>query len=167
MTRSATEEIGNFIARSSYSDLSGEVVRKAKFRLLDSFGCGFGGARSALGQTAANALSGLSEGNATVFGFRQKMSAGTSAFLNAALINALDFDESSPAGHLSSTLVGTLLSMTGQTQASGRHLILSYVTGYEVGARVAAAAQPSAERFARCGGLEPTRPSAPWPRRRS
>ena len=153
MTRSATEEIGNFIARSSYSDLSGEVVRKAKFRLLDSFGCGFGGARSALGQTAANALSGLSEGNATVFGFRQKMSAGTSAFLNAALINALDFDESSPAGHLSSTLVGTLLSMTGQTQASGRHLILSYVTGYEVGARVAAAAQPSAERFAQVWGL--------------
>ena len=153
MASSATEEIGDYIARSSFSDLTDEVVRKAKFRLLDSLGCGFGGARSVLGQTAASALSKLSSGNAPVFGCRQRMSVGTSAFLNAALINALDFDESSPAGHLSSTLVGTLLAMTGQTDASGRRLILSYVTGYEVGARVASAVQPSAERFARVWGL--------------
>ena len=136
MASSATEEIGDFIARSSFSDLSDEVVRKAKFRLLDSFGCGFGGARSVLGKTAVEALAEISSGDATVIGSRHKTGVGTSAFLNAALINALDFDESSPAGHLSSTLIGTLLAMTGQTDASGRHLILSYVTGYEVGARV-------------------------------
>lgn len=153
MASSATEEIGEFIVRLSFSDLSDEVIRKAKFRLLDSFGCGFGGARSVLGQTAVEALSGVSSGNAAVIGHCQKVSTGTSAFLNAALINALDFDESSPAGHLSSTLVGTLLAMIGQTDASGRDLILSFVTGYEVGARVARAALPTAERFSEVWGL--------------
>ena len=153
MSNSATELIADYITRASCSDLPDEVVRKAKFWLLDSIGCGFGGVQSVLGQTAVKALSKISSGNATVLGCSQKVSVGTSAFLNAMLINALDYDDCSAAGHLSSTLVGTLLAMNEQIDVSGRDLLLSYVTGYEVGARVAKAGQPSVERFAEVWGL--------------
>ena len=153
MPDSATETIADYITGTSFSDLPDEVVRKAKFWLLDSLGCGFGGVQSVLGQTAIRALTEISSGNAGVLGCSEKVSVGTSAFLNAMLINALDYDDCSAAGHLSSTLVGTLLAMKEQTEASGRHFLLSYVTGYEVGARVAKAGWPSVERFAEVWGL--------------
>ena len=153
MSKSATEIIADYITGTSFSDLPDEVVRKAKFWLLDSIGCGLGGVQSVLGQTALRALAKISSGNAGVLGCSEKVSVGTSAFLNAMLINALDYDDSSAAGHLSSTLVGTLLAMKEQTDVSGRNFLLSYVTGYEVGARVAKAGQPSAERFAEVWGL--------------
>lgn len=153
MSGSATETIADYITGTSFSDLPDEVVRKAKFWMLDSLGCGFGGSQSALGQTAARALAKISFGNAGVLGCNEKVSVGTSAFLNAMLINALDYDDCSAAGHLSSTLVGTLLAMTAQTGVSGRHFLLSYVTGYEVGGRVAKAGWPSVERFAEVWGL--------------
>ena len=153
MPGSATETIADYITGASFSDLPDEVVRKAKFWLLDSLGCGFGGVQSVLGQTAVRALAEISSGNAGVLGCSEKVSVGTSAFLNAMLINALDYDDCSVAGHLSSTLVGTLLAMKEQTDVSGHHFLLSYVTGYEVGARVAKAGWPTAERFAEVWGL--------------
>ena len=153
MSVAATEIIADYITGTSYSDLPDEVVGKAKFWLLDTIGCGFGGVQSVLGQTAIRALAKISAGNAGVLGCSEKVSVGTSAFLNAMLINALDYDDSSAAGHLSSTLVGTLLAMKEQADVSGRNFLLSYVTGYEVGARVAKAGQPSAERFAEVWGL--------------
>ena len=153
MSGAATETIADYITGTSFSDLPDEVVGKAKFWLLDSIGCGFGGVQSALGQTAVSALAKISSGNAGVLGCSEKVSVGTSAFLNAMLINALDYDDCSAAGHLSSTLVGTLLAMKERTGVSGRHFLLSYVTGYEVGARVAKAGWPSAERFAEVWGL--------------
>ena len=103
MSGSATETIADYITGASFSDLPDEVVRKAKFWLLDSLGCGFGGAQSVLGQTAIRALAEISSGNAGVLGCSEKVSVGTSAFLNAMLVNALDYDDCSVAGHLSST----------------------------------------------------------------
>ena len=153
MPGSATETIADYITGTSFSDLPDEVVRKAKFWLLDSLGCGFGGVQSVLGQTAVKALAEISSGNAGVLGCSEKVSVGTSALLNAMLINALDYDDCSVAGHLSSTLVGTLLAMNEQTDVSGRHFLLSYVTGYEIGSRVAKAGWPTAERFAEVWGL--------------
>ena len=153
MSSSATETIADYITGTSFSDLPDEVVRKAKFWLLDSIGCGFGGVQSALGQTAVSALAKISSGNAGVLGCNDKVSAGTSAFLNAMLINALDYDDCNVAGHMSSTLVGTLLAMKERADVSGRHFLLSYVTGYEVGTRVAKAGWPSTERFAEVWGL--------------
>ena len=153
MSNSATEIIADYITGTSFSDLPDEVVRKAKFWLLDSIGCGFGGVQSVLGQTAVRALAKISSGNAGVLGCSEKVSVGTSAYLNATLINALDYDDSSVAGHMSSTLVGTLLAIKEQIDISGRHFLLSYIAGYEVGTRVAKAGWPSAERFAEVWGL--------------
>ena len=50
MSNSATEKIADYITGASFSDLPDEVVRKAKFWMLDSIGCGFGGSQSALSQ---------------------------------------------------------------------------------------------------------------------
>ncbi len=153
MSDSATKIIADYITKTSFSDLPDEVVRKAKFWLLDSIGCGFGGVQSVLGQTAVRALAKISSGNAGVLGCSEKVSVGTSAYLNATLINALDYDDSSAAGHLSSTLIGTLLAMSKYTDVSGHHFLLSYITGYEVGGRVAKAGWPSTARFAEVWGL--------------
>ena len=153
MSISATEQLADFSVQLSYSDLPDEVVRKAKFLLLDSIGCGFGGSQSKLGSTAVNALAQTSHGNVKLLGRTEVVNTDTAAFLNAMLINALDYDDCSAAGHVSSTLVGTLFALIEQVNADGRDLLVSYVAGYEVCARIAQAAHPSAARFAEVWGL--------------
>jgi len=128
-------------------------VRKAKFWFLDAIGCGLGGSQTVLARTAVDALSKTSKGKAMVIGRQVKVSVGTAAFLNAMSINALDFDDSSAGGHVSSTLIGTLLALLNQYDVDGRDLLLSYVVGYEVSTRITQAATPSKERFADVWGL--------------
>ena len=150
---SSTEILTDYITQTLFSELPVEVVEKAKLLLLDSIGCGLGGSGTDLGQTAVKALSQQSSGDAVVLGIDATVSIGTAAFLNATLINALDYDESSPGGHLSSTLVGTLLALSNTPGITGRDLLLSYVIGFEVCTRIAVAGQPSAERFVEVWGL--------------
>ena len=109
MRGSPTESIADFITKISFSDLPPDVVRKAKFLLLDAIGCGLGGSSTVLARTAVDALSQSSPGEACVVGRDVKVNAGTSALLNAMSINALDFDDSDPSGHPSSTIAGTLI----------------------------------------------------------
>lgn len=153
MTDSPTDTLATYITQASYSELPDEVVRKAKFQLLDTFGCGFGSSRTKLGDTAIRAFSQTSPGEVKLLGREETVNSETSAFLNAMLVNALDFDDCSAAGHVSSTLLGSLLALINECDVSGRDFLLAYVTGFEIAARIATANRPSIERFQEVWGL--------------
>jgi 2-methylcitrate dehydratase PrpD len=149
----ATDILAEFVSEHAYSDLPDTVVHKAKLWFLDAIGCGLGGSQSQLAKTAVEALSQISTGNAKVVGQSVDVSIGTAAFLNAMSINALDYDDSSSGGHVSSTLVGTLLAMLCQNNYDGKSFLLSYILGYEVSVRITNAIAPSPARFAEVWGL--------------
>ena len=156
MTESPTATLAEFITQTSYSDLPDEVIKKAKLLLLDTFGCGFGSSQSKLGDIAIKALSQNAPGNSKLLGREETTNPDTSALLNAMLINALDYDDCSAAGHISSTLVGTMLSLVDQGDINGQDFLLAYVIGYEVAARVGQGIKPSMERFDEVWGLGTT-----------
>ena len=148
-----TSAVADFIANTSYSDLPDDVIAKAKLWLLDAIGCGLGGSQTPLSKSAVNSLSETSTGDAKVIGRDVTVDIGTSAFLNAMSINALDYDDSNPSGHPSSTVVGTLLSLCSLEQATGRGFLLSYIVGYDISSRVGQAVFPSADRFSKAFGI--------------
>jgi len=154
MSNLSTDKLADFITSLSFSELPEEVIKKAKYWMLDAIGCGLGGSQTELGKTAINSLSQTTSGNASVVGSDVSVDLGTGAFLNAMCINALDYDDCDPAGHLSSTLVGTLLALCShQPETKGSDLLLSYIVGYEVNSRVGQATFPSEERFEEVWGL--------------
>lgn len=153
MSKAVTETLADFITNLTFEDLPPEVVNKAKLWMLDSIGCGLGGSQTQIGLTAVDALSQTSSGEARVVGRNNRVDMGTAALLNAMSINALDYDDSDPSGHPSSTLVGTLLALSNLGESTGRDLLLSYITGFEVSSRIGQAISPSAERFGEVFGL--------------
>ena len=153
MTSSPTRKLAEYVRDTTFEDLPHDVVNRAKLFILDSIGCGLGGSTTALGSLAVRALSQQSRGSRLIIGRQECVNAQTSAFLNAMLINAMDYDESSPAGHLSATIVGALLALLRQSGVTGRDWLLSYVIGFEVCSRIAVATRPSVDRFSKVWGL--------------
>ena len=153
MISSPTRILADYVRDTTFEDLPHDVVDRAKLFILDSIGCGLGGSTTVLGRSAVRALSRESRGSCLIVGRQECVNAETSAFLNAMLINAMDYDESSPAGHLSATIVGTLLALLRQPKVTGRDWLLSYVIGFEVCSRIAVATRPSVDRFSKVWGL--------------
>ena len=151
--QTVTASVADFITAITFDDLPEAVVNKAKLFILDSIGCGMGGSQTAIGQTAVDALSQTCSGTAHVLGRDVQVGTGTAALLNAMSINALDYDDSDPSGHPSSTLVGTLLALCNQVPGTGQDFLLSYVTGFDVSSRVGQSLFPTEERFAEVFGL--------------
>ena len=74
MTASKTKQISGLITQTSFKELPEDVVRKAKFLVLDSIGCGLGGSVTTLGKTVKHALAKDSIGNAPIFGSEETTS---------------------------------------------------------------------------------------------
>ena len=127
MQTSSTRLLADYIVASRGHELPPHVIEKAKLWMLDAIGCGLGGSRTVSAHTAVDALTQWSRGPCRVIGRGVSTDPGTSAYLNAQAINALDFDDCDPSGHPSSTLIGALLSLSAICNATGLELLNAYV----------------------------------------
>ena len=118
MQTSSTRLLADYIVASRGHELPPHVIEKAKLWMLDAIGCGLGGSRTVSAHTAVDALTQWSRGPCRVIGRGVSTDPGTSAYLNAQAINALDFDDCDPSGHPSSTLIGALLSLSAICNAT-------------------------------------------------
>lgn len=139
-----TGEIANYAAAAKFADLSAAAVHAAVQRLIDSLGCALGahscepaliGRRLARGQTA-----GKYAGQVLFYG--EQVPAEMAAFINAAMIRHLDFNDRFPGGHPSDCL-GALLALAAARHLSGQELLASMVVTYEIFARLSDAAKLS------------------------
>jgi 2-methylcitrate dehydratase PrpD len=134
------QELANFAVETKWEDLPAPVVREAKFILLDSIGCALAAIPTDPAKMAislARKLGGPSE--SSIIGVGDRVSCSGAAFANGQLINALDYDASTPGGHTPPYVIPPALAMAESTGASGKDLILAIVLGFELTARLAEA----------------------------
>jgi 2-methylcitrate dehydratase PrpD len=138
MQQPATTVLGNYIVRETFSDLPPDVVQIANDCLLDSLGCLLGGYSLPIAGVLDGFLGDVgSRGDVPMVGTNHTTDTGTAAFVQACLINALDFDDIYRKGHPGATVVAAALSVAAHVNSCGADILEAMVVGYEVGGRVA------------------------------
>lgn len=138
MQQPAAIVLGNYIARENLGDLPPDVVGMANDCLLDSLGCLLGGYAVPIAGILDGFLGDVApRGDVPIAGSNRRTDPGTAAFIQACLINALDFDDIYRKGHPGATVVAAALSVAARLDSCGADVLEAMVVGYEVGGQVA------------------------------
>jgi len=132
MTAPATLPLADYLVNASFENLPSDVVEKAKFCLMDSVGCFFGGHQTPVA-SGLERLSADTEGRSTTARCPDPI---WQAFHYATLANALDLDDIYWKGHPGATVIAAALAVADRSRSKGRDLIAAIVAGYEVGCRI-------------------------------
>lgn len=149
-----TGALAEYVAGLTYEQVPAQVIHAAKRAILDSIGCSIGGGRTDPGRVILQffeEMGGRPDTHVLASGRRLPILNGV--YVNAALANLLDVDDSLGEGHLGATVVPPAVSACGLRPATGRDLLTAVVGGYEVSARVGTAIRPSPRRFREVRGL--------------
>lgn len=131
-----TDALTDFVYNSKYEDLPTEAVHETKRILLDTLGVAIAGNTVEKGQLAsALAVRNGGQCEATIIGGK-KVAAVNAAFANGELMNALDWDITCPAGHLTPCVMPAPIAMGELKGASGKELVLATALSHEVAIRV-------------------------------
>lgn len=129
--------LAEFVQDTTFFDLPEHVVEFTKKLLLDTLGCGIAGVTSDKGKWGIDfgkrCFSGKPE--ATVLGYGNRLPAMGAAFVNAELINGLDYEA---AGlHLPPFVIPPALALGETYGKNGQELITAVALALEVGTRIA------------------------------
>ncbi|MCB4771286.1 MmgE/PrpD family protein [Ancylobacter sp. Lp-2] len=149
-----TAAVSRFAASFDGAGIPAAVRAKARLHILDALGCGLAGAptdmqRRILTATRAEAR----PGPCRVLGEAEGFGPVAAAFVNAAAMNALDFDDGLEdeagrgMGHPGASNVAAALSAVFERPVSGAAFVAAVALAYEVNNRLIRAIQPSIERF--------------------
>ncbi len=153
-----TGELAQFAAGLALDDLPPEVVKRARFLLLDLVG-NIVRARHDAESTPALLTAvrdlGMTGGDAGVFGDRARYTPPGAALLNGALGHSLDFDDTHAAAslHPGAPVIPAALAAGEMAGAPGSDVLAAIVAGYEVTCRIALAL-PAKAHYDR--GFHPT-----------
>lgn len=135
-----TQELAQFLAQTTLSDIPEEVITRTKHLMLDGFGCGLLSAKldwSCRAVTALRTLDG--DGNATVWGWDVKVPPMTAALLNGTFIQGFELDDYHPFGplHSESCVIPAVLGTAEQIGGiDGKSLLEATILGFEIGPRI-------------------------------
>ena len=134
MSDRVTRAIAQFVSRIKFEDLSDEVVKEAKRRVIDTLGCLMSGynqdATIAARKLALQYPTGL---GATIIGTKQKVHADVAALANGTAIRYLDFNDtylSVEPQHPSDT-IAPLLALAEARELPASDLLTAIVVAYE------------------------------------
>jgi 2-methylcitrate dehydratase PrpD len=142
----ATETLASFVPETVLEDIPADVRSIGKYCILDAIGCALGGIDTPIGRAVIDTFGVVSGQSATVLGGGRLSSPWDAAFVNATLVNALDYDDGNGAGHPSATVFPAALASAEDVHGSGRELLLSFLLGHETSTRVGRAIRPSRTR---------------------
>lgn len=143
----SSSELAGFVAALKYSDLSSEVVEMAKRCVQDLIGVAIAGSKkpaSLIWQDLMQNTCNSGEASVWAVGY-PRMSRWNAACVNGAMGHVLDMDDLHNASivHLAAVTVPAAMAVGQYLGRSGADVITSVVVGYEVGARVGEAINPS------------------------
>ncbi len=135
----ATEKIASFIVNTSYDDIPGDAVEKAKRTALDCLGAALAGVAEPVSQTITGYVTKLGgPPRASVFGAGLKVSVPDAALANGCIAHALDYDDCGvKIGHPSVLVLPAVLSLGEYLGASGQDTLTAYILGLEVEGKMA------------------------------
>ncbi len=153
-----TAELARFSAGIRLQQLPPEVVRRARFLVLDLVGNivrARHDAESTPALLAAVRALGMANGNSGVFGDAARYTPPGAALLNGALGHSLDFDDTHAAGslHPGAPVIPAAIAAAEMIGAPGADVLAGIVAGYEVTCRIALA-MPAKAHYDR--GFHPT-----------
>lgn len=139
---SIADAIADFAAGVSFEQIPPEIVEQAKLHLLDSVGVAYASGTYEYAKRSVLALSSLGSGESAVIGHRQRMGMRDAVLANGILVHGLDYDDTHLPGvvHPSASAFPTALGVTADRHQSGRDLLVAYLIGLEVSARLGAVA---------------------------
>lgn len=141
-----TRLLAEHAVRLAHGDVPAAVLHEAKRALVDYQGVALAGSREPLihklGQVYAKRGG---EPEARLIGEARSTDVMSAAFINCAAGHALDFDDTHADFfyHGSVTVAAAAWAVGEMLHASGRDLLLAFVAGWDVGARIARALNPS------------------------
>lgn len=153
--QTVAERLASFAVSLSNAEIPEKVRKKAKLHMLDALGCGIA-ARAAdeQGPARAVALRRAAPGSCATIGASQRVDALTASFVNGALVQAMDYDDTHTDSvcHISSVIVPTALAAAMEAGAGGSETLAGMIAGIEVTARIGLVAAPALMRR----GMHPT-----------
>ncbi|MCQ8234323.1 MmgE/PrpD family protein [Pectobacterium carotovorum] len=163
MTHSAvlplTLRLATFAHQLTIQDIPAALRRKIVLHFIDSLGCGIAGAHSQVVRDCARVTRlHYAAGNSPIVDGGAPLAAIGAAFLNAAAINALDYDDGYEVagrgmGHPGATLVAAALAALGSRPIDGETLICALAAAYEINGRIIQSQQPTQARFQQVYGV--------------
>ncbi|EED34730.1 putative MmgE/Prp family protein [Luminiphilus syltensis NOR5-1B] len=153
----STGTLAEFAAGIQFKDLPPEVVDRLKLLTLNIVGKAFAGSATSLGAKylkLGQAMGGGSS-DARVIASDITLSCPAATYVNSGYATALDYDDTLHWAliHPGNAAVTSGLAVGSAHNRSGKDFLTALVLGYEVGGRIALAAQPSVERFKDVWGL--------------
>ena len=154
-------QISEWVSEVQFADLPSDVVASTKLRILDVIGLALAGAATAYGRSTITAAAAMSPpGPARIFGTSHKVGAPTAAFANAALSQALEYDDTHNESivHMSSPAVAASFALAETRTVTGRELMLAIAIANEISCRVGSVSSGQFHRR----GFHPTGLFAPF-----
>ncbi len=134
-TESLSKKLARYIHDLSFHELPGEVVERAKDRLLDALAIAIAGRNSPYYRIGAT-LVGNEHGKATVFFHSLKLRAVDAAFLNAIMIDTIGATDTLGFAHPGGPVISTALALGEEEGRSGADVLTAIVAGYDIMTRI-------------------------------
>ncbi|MFD1507105.1 MmgE/PrpD family protein [Georgenia yuyongxinii] len=143
--KSYSQAFAEFITLLEYEEIPEPVISRAKELILDSFGVAVAAVPQKFFRRAQRAVAELESGSAggsSVIGLSRRHLLRDAAHLNGILLHGLDFDDTHLGAilHPSAPLLAAALPLGEEMGSSGKELLVAYVAGVEVLARLGEAA---------------------------
>jgi 2-methylcitrate dehydratase PrpD len=140
-----TRRLAHYVAATRWEDVPPQVRHQAKRSLINLFAVALAGCRTEPVEIALASLREFSGGRqATLIGRAERIDALSAAFLNAAAANVHDFCDTHLATviHPTAPVAPALLALAELQSVSGPDLLLAFILGNEVQARIGLAISP-------------------------
>jgi 2-methylcitrate dehydratase PrpD len=140
-----TEQLAAFTVHTTCADLPPQAYDRAKEAILDGLGCALLGSPTPTGKLIMQYVRARGgDPRTAVIGGGFKTSAPLAALANSTMAHALDFDDVnwSMSGHPTVPLLPAVLGLGQEVQASGQDILLAYVLGFEVEAKIGRGVNP-------------------------
>ena len=137
-----TEEIAKFVAEMSYDQLPAAAINAGKMAILDCLGAALAGCEETSGKIISEYVKGAGRPEAGVIGEGFRTSIDQAAWVNGTKAHALDYDDyfvpnHSTPYHPTAAILPAVLAVAEKYHLSGEDVLLAYITGFEVAARIA------------------------------
>lgn len=143
-TPNIAQQLAQFAADLSWDSIPADVRIRASHHILDAVGIAMAAGKQDFAQRAFNAMASLNgPGDVGVIGMPASLMPRDAAVINGFLCHSLDFDDTHQGGivHPTSSAFPAALSSAMMNQATGQQLLVAYILGVEVAARLGAVAQ--------------------------
>jgi 2-methylcitrate dehydratase PrpD len=141
-----TQNLARFIVATRWGDIPFEVRHQAKRSFMNFFAVALAGCRTGPVETALRSLLEFSGGKpATVVGRGERVDALSAAFLNAVGANVHDYCDTHlrTVIHPTAPVAPAVLALAELRRLSGADLLLAFILGNEIQARIGLAISPS------------------------